>query len=394
MSVARAEFDRQVVSGALLVRLVAIMVALVGMLGERITVGILLSVLVLSGTSFAFLVYPGVSRFVTVHPLAVVVDVLLTLAVLAAMGVESPLVLATFSTALILGVLFERRVVAAGAVVLVAGYLLVARMQPDGGAEAGFMVQLGVPALYLCLAGIGTVVRGAHERDVAASRELVAAHRAVAAAEERGRLAREMHDSLGKTLHGIALAAEALPVWVERDPQVATRYAQGLAGGAHQAAAEARDLLVRLRADQPDRPLADVLADLCGRWQEESGVRCAFASSGAVDLSTDARYEVLAVVGEALENVRRHAAAHRVDVRLRGHEDGEVAIEVSDDGCGFEVQEDGRGPSGHFGLVGMHERAAAVGARLEVTSTPGRGTCVRVLVGGSQAEEGTDRDGR
>jgi signal transduction histidine kinase len=185
-----------------------------------------------------------------------------------------------------------------------------------------------------------------------------------------------MHDSLGKTLHGIALAAEALPVWVERDPPTAVRYAHGLADAANQAAAEARSLLVRMRSDEPDRPLAQVLADQCRRWAAQTGIECTFETDGAVDLSTDARYEALAIVSEALENVHRHAGATRAVVSLVGAADGVVRVEVVDDGRGFVVPEDGLSPPHHFGLTGMRERAVQAGAHLAVASQLGQGTRV------------------
>jgi signal transduction histidine kinase len=373
-TVQQRDFSQRIVGVALLVRLLAITVALFGMIGQPITGTMLTAVLVLSATSFSFLMYPSVARFVMRHPLAIVADLLLTLVVIAVLGVESPLVLATFSTALIMGILFERRIAVLGATTLVAGFLLVAQLQPSP--TSGFMINLGIPALYVGLVAIGAVVRHAHERELVAARELVDAHRAVASADERARLAREMHDSLGKTLHGIALAAEALPTWVERDPPTAVRYAHALAEAADQAAAEARSLLVRLRSDEPDRPLAQVFADQCRKWAAETGVECVFETNGAVDLSTDARYEALAIVSEALENVHRHAQADRVTVTLAGGDGGSVRIEVADDGLGFLVREDGGSPPHHFGLTGMHERAAEAGAHLRVTSQPGRGTRV------------------
>ena len=136
------------------------------------------------------------------------------------------------------------------------------------------MVNLGIPALYVALVAIGSVVRHAHEREVAAARELVDAHRALASADERARLAREMHDSLGKTLHGIALAAEALPVWVERDPPTAVRYAHGLADAAEPGRGRG-PLAPGAAACATSRtgPLAQVLADQCRTWAAETGHR-------------------------------------------------------------------------------------------------------------------------
>ncbi|MFS0701350.1 sensor histidine kinase [Cellulomonas sp. 179-A 4D5 NHS] len=379
MSAPQRDFAHQVVSAGLLVRLIAIMVAMIGMVGDTMTGPVLACVLVLSVSSFSFLVYPQVSGFVVRHPLVVVLDVLLTLTVVALLGVESPLVLATFSTALILGVLFRPQIAWLGAVVLVAGYLAVARATV--GLDVGFMLSLGVPALYLAFVAIGLAVRGAHEQFVGVAREAAVAREAVAAADERARLAREMHDSLGKTLHGISLAAQALPLWVERDPAAAMVQARGLADGANQAADEARRLLVRMRADEPDRPLVEVVAELCARWELEHRTECRFTYGAAVDLPPDTRYEVLAILGEALENVARHSGASRVDVELRGQPDGTVRLSVQDDGQGFVPREDGTSPRGHFGLTGMRERALEVGAELGVRSTPGAGTEVVVQVG-------------
>ena len=379
------DFVHQIVGVALLVRLLAITVALFGMVGEALTGPMLACVLVLSATSFSFLVYPKVARFVVHHPLAVVGDLLLTLTVVAALGVESPLVLATFSTALIMGLLFERRVAVLGAVAMVAGYLLIDVLQES--AASGFMITLGIPALYVALVAIGAVVRQAYERETVAARALVSAHKAVASADERARLAREMHDSLGKTLHGIAMAAEALPVWVDRDPARAVEYANRLAEASNQAAAEARTLLVRMRADEPDRPLAQVLAERCHQWAADTGVRCDFTTQGVVDLPTGVRYEVLAIVAEALENVSRHAHASRVAVHLTD-EEGEVVVVVEDDGAGFVPEPDGRSPRHHFGLTGMRERAEQAGARLSVTSGPGRGTRVALTVSPAEVAPG------
>jgi len=376
VSAPERDFAHQVVGVALLVRLMAIMIAMFALIGQTITVAILLSTLGLSASSLMCLIYPTVLDFVVRHPLVLIVDMLFTLAVIAALGVESPLVLGTFSTALILGVLFERRTAVAATVVLVAGYLLVARI--DAVPERGFMLMFGVPALYVCLVAIGSAVRAAHDQQISADREIALARESAAAADERARLAREMHDSLGKTLQGIALAAEALPMWVASDPAAAAVHAKGLADGARQAADEARQLLSRMRVDQLDHPLAEVLADICARWQQQHGLPCRFTCAGSVVLSPDARYELLAITGEALENVARHARASVVDVDIRGSSAGVVAITVQDDGEGFVPQPDGTSPRGRFGLTGMHERAREVGASVTVESAVGRGT--RVLV--------------
>ena len=84
---------------------------------------------------------------------------------------------------------------------------------------------------------------------------------------------------------------------------------------------------------------------------------------------------VLAVLGEALANVARHAAASHVTVRL-AREGDDVSLAVCDDGCGFDPAQ--AMPAGHYGLLGMHERARLIGGRLMIESAPGQGTCVRL----------------
>ncbi|QAY63496.1 hypothetical protein ET495_09790 [Xylanimonas allomyrinae] len=370
------EYTRRFVGVSMLVRLLAILVAFVGLVGQTMTLPVLACAVALTASGLAVLMSERVAAFLAEHPFAFVADVLVTLAVIAVLGTETPFVLVTISTAIVVGFLLQPALAALCAVVLVAGYLLVETLQPP--AVAGFMLTAGVPALYVGAVAVGGAARHAHRAHVAASRQAGEALLAAAAAEERARLAREMHDSLGKTLHGIALGAQALPRVVERDPARAQGFAAELAQGANRAALEARQLLARMRADQPDRPLAEVLRSQCDAWQRESGVPCHFRTDGAVDLSTSARYELLAIVAEALENARRHANARLVTVRLTGHADGGLEAVVTDDGAGFVVGPRARSPHGHFGLTGMAERAAFAGLSLQVRSTPAGGTTVVV----------------
>ncbi|MCC2335885.1 sensor histidine kinase [Cellulomonas wangsupingiae] len=387
------DFAGRIVGVALVLRLLAIMIALIGLVGQLITGPLLACVLVLSATTFAMLTYQRTMDFAMRHPLVLVIDVLINLAVVWALGVESPLVLATFPVALIVGVIVERRVAIGAAAVLCAGYYLVAISSPVQPEARGFMSDLGVPLLYVSLLAIGVSVRSAHRQQVEAVHALGVAQRDAAAADERARLAREMHDSVGKSLHGLALGAQGLVAWIDRDVAVARQQAQALAVGAEQAAREARELLVRMRRDEPDRALAEVLADLCGAWQAQTGVRCTFTAHEAVDLPTSVRYEVLAIVGEALENVVRHARASRVAVTLERVGEA-VRAGVRDDGVGFVPGPPGEGPAGHFGLVGMYERAEMVGALLRVDSAPGDGTSVTVTwspVGDARASRPRER---
>lgn len=360
----------------MLIRLLAVLAALIGMLGQVVTLPVLTCTVAISVSSLCVLLSPAVSAFISRHPLVLVFDVLLSLVVVAALGVGSPLVLATLSTSLVVGFAFPAVTAALCGVVLVTGYALVAVVNeatPDQ-----FMVSLGIPALYVGLIVVGGALRRAHAAQVLVADQLADARGSAAAAEERARLAREMHDSVGKTLHGIALGADALPTLMERDPASAGLFARELSQGARRGAKEARQLLVRLRADEPDRPLIEVMRERCAAWEQASGVPCTFAGDGVVDLPVDIRYEALAILGESLENVRRHARATAVSVSLSSDVGGSVRLVVQDDGQGFLPRADGRSPDGHFGLTGMTERARSAGMSLRVDSVPDGGTTITV----------------
>ncbi|WP_229886632.1 sensor histidine kinase [Streptomyces subrutilus] len=253
----------------------------------------------------------------------------------------------------------------------------------------------GSPALAaLCLlaGAAGACLRDLLHRVGAAGRTVTraAVRRAAAGAVrgERDRLAREMHDSVAKTLHGLALTADALSRTT--DPAELHRQADLLATAARRAEAECRDLLTGLRgaADGPGDPLppavpptdalADALADALRRVAP-AGTELRLAAPLPALPHAVAR-QLAAVAAEALENTRRHAHAGRVRVEAAA-DDSRLTLTVDDDGRGLAAPVDLPALSGRgrFGLLGMAERAAAVGARLEVGARPsGPGTRVRL----------------
>lgn len=374
------DFTRRVIAVAFLVRLLSLLAGLVGVVAQEVSLSVLVLVVVLGLTSYLGTARRGdLPRVVIAHPSVAMLDVLLVLLVVQVAGVDSPLVFATFSTALLVGVVFPVRVAAVLAGILVGGYTLVWKASGADVGDLGFSVTFGTPLLYLCLLGIGAAVRVVHLEQVEVMRALATSQGLRSGAEERARLAREMHDSLAKTLHGLSLGASALPTWVERDPVRAAGLARQLAADAERAAAEARAILNRMRADQPDRPLAQVLGERCRAFEAEHGLQCLFTAELVVDVPADVRYEVTAVVEEALRNVAAHADASRVEVALKGT-DELTAVVIADNGQGFVPQVDGNGPVGHYGLRGMRERAEAIGGRLEVDSTPQDGTRIGLFV--------------
>ncbi len=193
---------------------------------------------------------------------------------------------------------------------------------------------------------------------------------------ERQRMARELHDTLAQGVAGLVLQLEAVKAHLAagRDERAAAIVEQAL-GRARSTLAESRAAIDDLRAASSD--LGTAVAERAERFTQATGIACAVeVAAGAGDaLPAEAAEHMLAVLSEALANVARHAAAGRATVRL-ACEEGDVVLAVCDDGRGFDPAQ--AMPAGHYGLLGMHERARLMGGRLTVTSAVGQGTCVRL----------------
>jgi len=314
------------------------------------------------------------------HPLYLGVDVALAVVILAVAGSSSPFFYFAAGTAMLAGILYGRGGAALFASVLVVGYLAVVALEMDGAPPAdSFQTLVALPLLYPILAASGVGLRRLLDRQAESAEALRAATEAAAAADERARLAREMHDSLAKSLHGISLSASALVSWIQRDPDVGLERARDLASAATGASEEARQLVADLRADNLDEPFPQVVREIAARWAEHAGTPVDVEVDDAVDLDASARYELACVLREALSNIERHAGAGHVRVRLAAAE-GHAELEIGDDGKGFTPPGDlGQlAAGGHYGVVGMSERACRVGGRLTVLTQPGEGTTVRV----------------
>jgi signal transduction histidine kinase len=240
--------------------------------------------------------------------------------------------------------------------------------------DAAAMTKVLPPAVVLAGVAAATARHLLLRQRLRAAAEIEAAQRS-AATLERARLARELHDSVAKTVRGMSMAALALPRSVGDQPQVALQLADAISSAAEAAERETRALLSGLRLDAPVEAFAGTVERLCRVWSAESGIPV-HVDVAAVDPPVPVRYELARILHEALTNVARHARARRVLVMIR-RQDRMLALTVRDDGDGFAVPEDVTGTD-HHGLVGMAERARAIGGRFQVVSTPGRGTIVTV----------------
>ncbi len=366
---------RTVVRAAFLARLVCLLVALGLALDDPHAARGTTAVLLLTATSAAGLYLgDGAVALLRRHPVVVALDVVAATAATALVGVGSGLVYLGLTTALLIGLLLRRRDAALLGSVLVLGFLAAVSLSPAAASSATVVV---VPLADAALVWLGATVARLHELALQEQRTAADARAAAAAEHERARLAREMHDSVATSLHGISLAAAGLQGWLDRDPAAARERAGALAAAADQAARDARALLDDLRRDHEDRPLMTLVGERTRAFEERTGTAVELLVDGVADVDGPARAELLAVLDEALHNVERHARASRVRVALTGTA-GSIVLDVEDDGRGLDH---GRSEAalreGRYGLLGMRERADGLGGSLSLgPAASGRGTRV------------------
>lgn len=199
----------------------------------------------------------------------------------------------------------------------------------------------------------------------------------LAVAQERVRIAHEMHDGLAQVLGYVNTKVQAATAYLTRGKtEEATQQMKELAVSAREAYTDVRESIVGLRAlPEEGRTLRDALVEFVERWKEQSGVLATVNIDGSLKLRAAVELQLIRIVQESLTNVRKHAKASRVWIDIR--RDGETLRAcVRDDGAGFVPGETKRGEFPRFGLTTMHERAAGIGGALAIDSTPGQGTTV------------------
>jgi two-component system, NarL family, sensor histidine kinase UhpB len=193
--------------------------------------------------------------------------------------------------------------------------------------------------------------------------------------DERRRIAREMHDQFGEQLTALSRGINALKQACSESPELSAHVA-ALEKTSRQIDRDVDQLVWQLRPTAlDDLGLRAALANYVQDWSRRVNIAADLHVSGLLDdrLPPDAETTLYRVAQEALTNIAKHSKAMRVDVILERQADSVLLI-VEDDGVGFEAggEQSGEG----FGLLGMQERAALVGATVEIESTPGKGTTV------------------
>ena len=196
-----------------------------------------------------------------------------------------------------------------------------------------------------------------------------------AAAAERSRLARDLHDAVTQTLFSASLMADVLPRLWERVPAEGRRVLDDLRRLTRGALAEMRSLLFELRpAALAEAKLDCLLHQLAEAVTGRARLSVTASVADLPSLPRDVQTALYRIAQEALNNAARHAGATNVDLVLRALPHA-VELRIADNGRGFDAA---RVCSGHLGLGIMRERAEAIGARLAIDSARGRGTSVTV----------------
>ena len=197
-----------------------------------------------------------------------------------------------------------------------------------------------------------------------------------AVAEERGMLARELHDSIAQSLAFLKIQTQLLRDAVKKGNDIARdRSMAELDVGVRECYADVRELLVHFRTRASAEDIEEALRTTLSKFGHQTGINAQLSMEGhGLPLDADVQIQVLHMVQEALSNVRKHARATRVNVRVQRHP--EWRFEVQDNGIGFDTGRTMAADSLHVGLRILRERAEGIGAQVEVQSAPGAGTTV------------------
>jgi signal transduction histidine kinase len=223
----------------------------------------------------------------------------------------------------------------------------------------------------------------------AARQEAAAAERSAGVAQERARLAREIHDTLMQGFASVVTHLETADAVLTSDPDRARTHVSAAEEAARASLAEARTLIWALRPQaisEAGLPVALRRVALAASGPNGPQVE-ATVSGPARRLQTDVEVALLRAAQESLANARRHAAATHINVTLTYFDDV-VTLDVADDGCGFDPSK--ADESGGLGLRGIRERAEGLGGSLTVESSPGEGTTVAIALPAIEAPEALD----
>ena len=226
----------------------------------------------------------------------------------------------------------------------------------------------------LCLLALAAAAWVAHEFRMGEAHA-----RFQAVLEERGRVAREMHDTLIQGCGSVSALLEASSALGDGAPEMKRELLEFARDQVRTTIDEARNAVWNLRHQAASSGIGSMLSQMAQQVSIESRIRIVCETTGkpsALDPPTE--HDILMIAREALHNAVQHAQPHNVQLRLC-FETRKVRVFVMDDGCGFEPSAV-RSNGAHYGLIGMRERVERLGGRFVVTSKAGQGTQIEATI--------------
>ena len=202
--------------------------------------------------------------------------------------------------------------------------------------------------------------------------------RHTAVLEERTRIARELHDTLLQGFVGVSSQLSVVASQFQTTPEIAERHLDVARKMVRHSVTEARRAVQNLRHETDDKSFAASLEEMLHRVTEGKSIETEFKISGGekpFDFASDDAYQILCIAEEAVVNAIKHSHARKISIVCR-NEAPEFKLEIADDGAGFDTNNAFSTLNGHFGLLGMKERAEKVGGALYVEPIGTGGTKV------------------
>ena len=220
------------------------------------------------------------------------------------------------------------------------------------------------------------------------NKRLRASEKELAVSEERNLLAQDLHDSIAQGLAFLNIQIQLLQDSLRKGRSEEAELTAGrLRAGVQESYDHVRELLVRFRTRVLQADLDSAIRSTLEKFEEQTGIATSFSHhGGGSSLEPAAESQVMHIIQESLSNIRKHAHARQVTVTLLRSPDG-LEVAVADDGAGFDpVNEPKLQSTHHVGLEIMRERAHRIGGECRITSEPGKGALVRLIVPRKQVE--------
>ena len=370
----------QLTRAALALRLLAVFVGLLSPADRLMTP---VQIIVIVAMSTVELRFTEFLALLEAHPMLALVDLAIVVGFVAVAGATSALQLTVLTTAFLVG-LWVDRLGGAIAILMLVVYFVEMGMRSDTGGASHLVMSFMLVALWV----LALVMRKASDDEVLSHKILRASLIATTAAEERAKLATELHDKLAKTIQSVALMTSVIPAAVETDPARAITAARQAHQMSARAVTELRGVMSGLRSNGTDLVFGEAVIGLVSTWQSAEGRHVQLTVDEDMVLKRpDVQFEVLAALSESLDNIAQHAGHCDVDV-IVSKEGSILTVVVRDTGKGFSESElRACQRVGHQGVLDVQRRLVRIGGLADVSSEVGRGTTVTMVVHDEPLEE-------